>query len=207
MNELHGLIHKAVVGSGFPPGHADAIVRAGIWLARRRFPVCDIVARAIEPGMTDLSATECAGGCAFEQARATTSGLAAIELLLAKPAGFRVMLKDLDEPALLLGFSGVAAEAHEVAFKLSSSRPSFHADWPGGVDANEFTIPPAGEFVMTRAEKVQPDFAIRLASRYDPKAVADGGWNRLAELAAKTYVPATDQSRIKGAGAGLTDND
>jgi len=32
-------------------------------------------------------------------------------------------------------------------------------------------------------------------------------WEFLAALAAKTYVPATEESRLAGAGAGLTDND
>lgn len=32
-------------------------------------------------------------------------------------------------------------------------------------------------------------------------------WEVAAQLAARTYVPATEESRLKGAGAGLTDND
>lgn len=32
-------------------------------------------------------------------------------------------------------------------------------------------------------------------------------WAKLDEFAARTYVPETDQSRLEGAGAGLTDND
>jgi len=36
---------------------------------------------------------------------------------------------------------------------------------------------------------------------------SDEVWEFLAALAAKTYVPATEESRLAGAGAGLTDND
>lgn len=32
-------------------------------------------------------------------------------------------------------------------------------------------------------------------------------WNRLAALAHRTYAPATEESRLRGAGAGLSDND
>ncbi len=39
------------------------------------------------------------------------------------------------------------------------------------------------------------------------KMIDDALWDRLQELAARTYVPASDASREKGAGAGLTDND
>jgi len=37
--------------------------------------------------------------------------------------------------------------------------------------------------------------------------VADGDWSEIGALAARTYVPASEQSRLAGAGAGLTDND
>ena len=207
MNELHGLLQKAGVGAGFPPGHADAIAQAGIWLAQRRFPVCDIVAKAFDLGMTELRLANIAGGVAFKDARAATAGLAALELLLAKQVGFGVVLQDLDDPVLLLGLTGVTAQAHNVAFNVSCAALSYDATWPGNVIVDEFVIPVAGELVMTQTEKTQPQSGIRLASRYDPSAVADGGRDSLVNLAANTYVPATDHSRIKGAGAGLTDND
>jgi hypothetical protein len=41
----------------------------------------------------------------------------------------------------------------------------------------------------------------------EPVLVAPPGWDQLTEWAALTYVPSSDQSRISGAGAGLTDND
>lgn len=51
------------------------------------------------------------------------------------------------------------------------------------------------------------------AAPFEPKApigprdMLDSTWNALTELASKTYVPATEASRLAGAGAGLTDND
>lgn len=38
-------------------------------------------------------------------------------------------------------------------------------------------------------------------------AVPDVVWSELSALAARTYVPETEGSRLSGAGAGLTDND
>jgi|UPI0005951F6B hypothetical protein len=40
-----------------------------------------------------------------------------------------------------------------------------------------------------------------------PVDIDDTLWAALSTLAAKTYVPATEASRLAGAGAGLTDND
>jgi hypothetical protein len=38
-------------------------------------------------------------------------------------------------------------------------------------------------------------------------SVTDGVWQALEGIGARTYVPASAQSRATGAGAGLTDND
>lgn len=38
-------------------------------------------------------------------------------------------------------------------------------------------------------------------------SVASDVWSALSDLAARTYVPASESSRLSGAGAGLTDND
>ena len=51
LNELDGLLKKASIGAGFPVGQAIAIAAAGVWLARRGFPACEIVARAVASGM------------------------------------------------------------------------------------------------------------------------------------------------------------
>lgn len=40
-----------------------------------------------------------------------------------------------------------------------------------------------------------------------PLDITDKAWAQWQTWAAQTYVPATDQSRLSGAGAGLTDND
>ncbi|HEV7254918.1 MAG TPA: DUF3726 domain-containing protein [Mesorhizobium sp.] len=41
----------------------------------------------------------------------------------------------------------------------------------------------------------------------EPVAIPEGLWRRFGRLAALTYVPASDRSRLAGAGAGLVDND
>jgi len=52
-----------------------------------------------------------------------------------------------------------------------------------------------------------PAQANEVAESLGPIDVPDSDVAAARELAARTYVPATDGSRIKGAGAGLTDND
>ncbi len=56
-------------------------------------------------------------------------------------------------------------------------------------------------------DKCEP--AEEVTHRWQPGAVdiADEIWEALSAFAHRTYVPASEASRLKGAGAGLTDND
>lgn len=54
--------------------------------------------------------------------------------------------------------------------------------------------------VTAQNDKTKRDFA-------GPCAVPDEIWAVFASYAAKTFVPETEESRLSGAGAGLTDND
>jgi hypothetical protein len=47
----------------------------------------------------------------------------------------------------------------------------------------------------------------QISAATGPQVVPDALWSQLEAWAAKTYVPASEASRIAGAGAGLTDND
>ena len=54
---------------------------------------------------------------------------------------------------------------------------------------------------------ITPVAAVPICPPAAPVTIAQSLWDKLAALAAQTYVPATDASRNAGAGAGLTDND
>ncbi|MDU8911813.1 hypothetical protein [Aestuariicoccus sp. MJ-SS9] len=70
-----------------------------------------------------------------------------------------------------------------------------------GIDIEEIAGEPSKLHITLDPEARTP---CKLPPRVDaPQALID----RLNDLAARTYVPATEESRLKGAGAGLTDND
>ena len=56
------------MGAGFPTGHGVAISEAGVWLARRGVPVCDLVARSIGRGMRESAIDRAAQVVTFHQA-------------------------------------------------------------------------------------------------------------------------------------------
>jgi len=56
-------------------------------------------------------------------------------------------------------------------------------------------------------KRVSPSDTTVLKATCKPVHIPPADWAIWAELAAKTYVPETEASRLAGAGAGLTDND
>ena len=206
-NELQSLLRKAAIGAGYSVGHAMAIASAGVWLGRRRFSVCDIVYRAVSGGPRESVVRSVDGVSVFEAARAGVDGVAGVDLLIAGVAGDAVTLEELDEPTLLIGLAGVAADAHGVGFALGTEASSVVIGGGSEIAAAHVQFA-GGETVVLR---LRPDLSgvdgAVLASRYDPAVTADGSWTRIEQLAHRTYVPASDASRLSGAGAGLTDND
>ena len=207
LNELESLLRKAAVGAGFPVGHAVAIAAAGVWLVRRRFPVCEIISRALAVGMRESLAKPDGSGLAFKAARAAADGPAAIDLLLAGGANATITLGDVDEPALLVGLAGVAAKAHGVGVRLHAADVEVAIGQGTDITPIECSLSRDCTVIMRLCGDFNCGDATGLATRYDPAACGDSGWDRLAALAHKTYVPASDESRLSGAGAGLTDND
>ena len=209
LNELESLIYKASIGAGLPVGCAQDIGTAGVWLARRRFPVFTILARALEEGYdaaTQYVAT--AKGGEFLSARAAVTGPSAIDLLIAGDANdAEVHLLGLDAPALLLGLAGVAADNYGITFSVAITNCRYVVGPDGDVDAMSFPIEGPVDVLLRRSVDMDRKPLLEAPSRYDPISVADTGKPALDALAWKTYVPASAHSRISGAGAGLTDND
>jgi hypothetical protein len=111
---------------------------------------------------------------------------------------------EIRQPMLVLPFVAMAAR--------SIGRPIIITHHGG-----EWIVPPAGlpeqdlrgiaalVSVTCRAATATADAATPIsASRLD---IDDLVWQRLKDLAQRTYVPATEQSRLLGAGAGSIDND
>ena len=109
-------------------------------------------------------------------------------------------------PLLLVPYAAAAAKLTGGAVEL---------DWPGVVlvvTSDGITIGGDREALMApRAEHVR----CRRSDRTDVPSsgsvvgcdVDDEAWRHLSALAHRTFAPATDESRLAGAGAGLTDTD
>ena len=193
LNEVDSLATKALRGSGFGWGQAEDGGRAARWLAERRLDWCEpLLGLAAEP----------AARRAFEHALGLADRIAGS----ASPASWTT-------PPCWLRWAlpTVAAALHgrplAVLLTAHDHRVCFRPD--GTSSSRELHQTDAGPQPL-RVDLVGPDGADPLRYRLDPhtrrSAISTAMLEALSALVARTYVPATAQSRARGAGgAGLDD--
>ena len=154
-------------------------------------------------GTPDNSAATC------PQSRAAHVTPAALDLLCARPAGFEVILDAVDEPLLVAALAAVTAERQPATITLSTDTATLRLEPGHAPSLDALADCRAPRLVLRRLTEPAPAPAENAArpSRYDPARTGDTGLDGLERLARRTYVPASEASRLTGAGAGLTDND
>ncbi len=210
LNEIETTVRKATVGAGWPWGAAEDAGRAAAWLAARGLEGATAAREALREGPAPVRLAPIGDGrWRCPRARILAEGIAALDLLLAGDA-LRVELGGADAPLLLLGLAGVMAGAcgAELAL-LSGGRPV--ARVCGATLHLGGTPPGAWSRVELRAGAAEPEGAVEHRAPLQP---GDAGWPvdaqtwaALATLAARCLVPASEISRLRGAGAGLVDDD
>lgn len=116
-----------------------------------------------------------------------------------------VKLENVHTPLLLVPFAGWAFDGVQVDWAgVSIVANQVEAAVTGTISSDPIT---ATVQITTRPASNLGAAQITHSSRVGPVDIADEIWEGLSALAHRTYVPATEASRLKGAGAGLTDND
>lgn len=184
-NEVQSLTRKAAGGAGLPHGMAEDIGRAGAWLSARGVDAVGIVVAAL--------GDDARGG------QALLLGQAAIDALCCGEIE-HVSLQGRKESTLLIGLAGVAAMETGLNIGLEHGN--------GDVVPLAGVSNASGLMTDTRALRRLPDGDASACSGTPRPAATDAvAYAAALALAARTYVPATDFSRARGAGAGTTDND
>jgi hypothetical protein len=209
-NEIHHTIRKSCLAKGLDHDRATDIGAAVVWLARRGQDGCG--AADVMLATTDiaypLSIDATKDQLVLSSPRSAVEGIAAIDWLIASPAGYGVTISGSFDGMLLLGLLGCAAGHYDRAFQISvdgTDRQSM-ITFAGCTDWEIIADHPQQAFTLTclaplvEGNPNEPD-------RLDSLTIADDVWGRLSALAYQTYVPSSEQSRLSGAGAGLVDND
>ena len=182
LGEIASLCTKAARGAGHPWGIAEEVGWAVRWLSGRGLAGSEACATWLQGG---------AGACPIR------AGLEIRDLGNVTPG---TRFDDLAAPGLLLPFVAWALGAGQAVRVTMDACPVILSR--DGVDVT--TALPDRAAVRIEAfdgEPPAPNRAWRIVD-VQPAALA-----LLQSLAQRTYAPASEQSRLLGAGAGLTDND
>lgn len=204
LNEVEATAKKAARGSGFAWGMAEEAGYATRWLCGQDIDGCAALAvvlqgfdgAAVSP-LSMSARTLDANGRAMCPLH---SGAALSDFANQVSVG-TVRLDRVAMPVLLLPFAEDVAVALNGTVTLQGS--AFSASIGKGCMSLTGNI-------WTRQDNVlvtkggDPDVPLPKASRATPDP-AD--WSVLNQFAHRTYAPATEASRLKGAGAGTNDND
>jgi hypothetical protein len=207
LNEIEALSRKAARGAGYSWGLAEDTGRAVRWLEARGLPGAETLADHLKrvDGQDLASLTPDADSW-------TAPGGAACPILagtmladgMAGPGSDPLVLSNMASPLLLLPFLCWMASAQGRTVGIAVSDTSI-------------ALSPEGALIQTKAIPSPASAPVTLQFGVDPAGdpVAEGlrsacSADTVAALNAfahRTYAPATEESRLAGAGAGLTDND
>ncbi len=196
LNEIEGTVFKAARGVGMSWGLAEEAAIAARWLAGRGIDFgCALLALLDAPPNR-------ASGCPI-----------AMGALISDHGGVpgSVRLDAVRSPVLLLPF--LARLAHDAG--VITVEYNHHQIWfaQGGLHGSPEALShlarlSAGAGLrIARSDAAPAPNVTHWPLRHDGCRLVSDVWVRINALAARTYVSASTQSRISGAGAGASDND
>ena len=207
LNEVEGLVLKACRGAGTSWGIAEDAAQAARWLATRNIDWDRSLLEVLRHQPT-LSRPTLVGS-ALEPVRSGLLCPLHVGAAVSDLAGLhpRLAIGPALEPIWLLPFAYRHARPSRqvvVSWTDGSARLAPDSDACDSLIAVRHLIPQPMTVTVVEAAAWATASPAPSAKgvTVDPEV-----WRALDSLAAKTYVPASLQSRLAGAGAGLSDND
>ncbi|MFY2825336.1 DUF3726 domain-containing protein [Ruegeria sp. MALMAid1280] len=205
LNEMEATAKRATRGAGYSWGQAEEASKAARWLCAQGMDGAGALARLLTLGLaSDLAAHRPRQVDGPWQGDGDLCPLSAGPLLsdcahLLKTGP--VELQAVVSPALLLPFAANAARVLKscISIEIDGVRAVTDGDHLAAPD-----ILPITARRVTVSQGVAPDVPRNRHTRAQPTL---DDWAVLNRFAHRTYAPATEESRLLGAGAGLSDND
>lgn len=208
LNEIESMSKLAARGAGYSWGLAEEAAKAARWLSYNDLDGCRALANVLKQfdGSELSDRTPQVGidtwtGKHERQCPIIAGALLSDSANLLDGRDIRII--GLIQPNMLLFFASLAAKRRGGSVSLTWPGAFAITDGQGTVitDTDSISTNQDGVLVQFANEKVATN---ELQTRAEPEPEA---WKALTIFAARTYAPATEQSRLTGAGAGLSDND
>ena len=199
------MLKKAAIGTGLPVGLAEDASEAALWLIHQGLDGVGAVLVAIEDGFNNPIKIKRVGNTRkFLEARVALCGPSGVDLLTGDTSVEVIHFCKVDSPLLLIGQAGIGAESFEIELTLGVSGGATASVSQKGLSLCGSTFNRGVDVHMKLCES---NPIARVAKNRDIEIKVDlKNWQILETLAAMTYVPSNELSRMKGAGAGLIDN-
>ena len=211
LNEIEVMGQRAARGAGLPWGIAEEAGKAARWLTERGLPGVERLADILTDNDKRLYA-ELAPANADGVWQASSGQLCPLITgttlcdLAAEIAKGRVMeLGKTAQPLLLAPYAAGVAKLTSTAIALGWDGLTMFMTSKGlAIEGNRDAM------TATSTERMHcrrvDERTVPINEPVNAPAVRAVAWSRLADFAQRTYAPATEASRLSGAGAGLSDN-
>ncbi len=210
LSEIEVMALKAARGTGHSWGVSEDAGRAVRWLCSAGIDGCAALvallsgtgSSARKPGSPKVSTTTWRSPtgilCPLQAGTALSDFASSI-------VTGGIDLEHVERPVLILPFAATAARLVHTGLSVEwrgaySFTDGFGLGFRKGRDGLDVASADRVTVRLERGVGCRPPHM----SRFRPN---DSDWAKLEELAGRTYAPATDESRLRGAGAGLSDND
>ncbi len=211
LNEIASMGKRAARGAGYSWGLAEEAGKAARWLAAHDLPgpelLAELLIRNDGRAYEDLAPTIGDGHwkAGADLLCPIITGAALCDRASEISSGGKFELAAVAMPLLLAPFGAGVAELTGTPVRLS------WADMELTLTAEGIAIKGSPAASARRADNVRCEAMDKAgpvqAGKTEGRTVDAETWTRLAAFAHRTYAPATEASRLAGAGAGLSDND
>ncbi|MEM8952264.1 MAG: DUF3726 domain-containing protein [Pseudomonadota bacterium] len=212
LNEIETMGKRAARGAGLPWGIAEETGKAARWLTVRHLSriarLAHILSRHDQRNEADLAPIDIddVWQARFGDLCPLIAGAALCDRAAEIADGRTIELAETAEPLWLAPFVAGAAELTDAAISIAWNDVVITLSNRGkcieGSRSDLTASRTLGVICRLADQSVDPDTPATLQAL--PVDAED--WNRLAAFAQRIYAPATEASRLSGAGAGLTDN-
>ncbi len=212
LNEIEGLCKKAARGAGMSWGLAEEAAKAARWLSAQGMEGPALLAAQLR--LNDgIDYAQLAPR--IDAGRWSSAGRSMCPLIAGATLsdhaqmfadGSEITLDAVSHPVLLAPFASRLASRRGEAVALSWPGCRLYFDAEGSMFRDPASDPIADDVVAVTCE-IKPAQVDSNAVKGPAPAVPETVLSYLAELASRTYVPATEASRAQGAGSSLSDND